>query len=302
MGKKEYISYAQDHLSIWCQSWYLDAVCGDEWDCRFIVKADKIIAVWVFGLRVKWGLKSINFPTFLKYNGIFFWGGVKNEEKDAIGMKLLAELPKSVKMSVEFMPGIEGEVPSVIKALEDRAFAQKERTTYRWELGKGKEVLLKAMDGNYRRMIKKQGKAFELRSETREEAMEMYDFHTKWVGDLRDHGVTREEYARVIDAFYEHESGEVVSLYKEGVKIASVLLMRDDKTVYYLLAVNNKDYNKIYPSVLMSDKISSYVSERGVKRIDFLGSDIESISRVWRKLGAEKYSYIFMNKNFQLPF
>ena len=63
-----------------------------------------------------------------------------------------------------------------------------------------------------------------------------------------------------------------------------------------------KDYNKIYPSVLMADAVMSYVSEKGVLRVDFLGSDIEAISRVWRKLGAKKLHYIYMNKSIKFPF
>ncbi len=302
LGKADYIKFKQDHLPVWCNAWYLDAVCGDAWDCRFVVNEGKILAVWVYGERIKWGLRSINFPTFLKYNGLFFDEEVKIEQRDEMGLKLLMELPRRVKMSVEFMSGVEHEVPSVMSALEARAFAQKERTTYIWEIGRGREELLKGMDGNYRRMINKQKDGCELRSETRTGAMELYEFHREWVGDLREYGVSQKEYERLIGVLYDRGTGEVMSLYKEEAKIASVLLLRDGKTVYYLLAVNNKDYNKIYPSVLMADAVMSYVSEKGVLRVDFLGSDIEAISRVWRKLGAKKLHYIYMNKSIKFPF
>ena len=106
----------------------------------------------------------------------------------------------------------------------------------------------------------------------------------------------------MLDVLYERESGEVLSIYRGEEKIASVLLLRDVDVAYYLLAVNNKEYKKIYPAVLMAEKVRGYASEKGVRRVDFLGSDIESISRVWRKLGAEKHEYLFMNKSFKLPF
>ncbi len=300
--RQSYKKSKHNHLPVWCQVWYLDAVCGAGWDCRFMEKDGVVQAVWVFGEKMKWGLRSINFPTFLKYNGLFFGSGVMSEEKDEIGVKLMEALPRSVKMSVEFMPGIAAEVPSVVSSLEERAYAQKWRTTYVWEIGAERETLWRGMDGNYRRMINKQLDDCVLRIESKDKAMEMYDFHTEWVGDLREHGVKKEDFNRVLDVLYERESGEVLSIYRGEEKIASVLLLRDVDVAYYLLAVNNKEYKKIYPAVLMAEKVRGYASEKGVRRVDFLGSDIESISRVWRKLGAEKHEYLFMNKSFKLPF
>ncbi len=302
IAKDTYKTLSQNHLPIWCQDWYLDAVCGDAWDCRAKVKSEQVLAVWVFGYRQRWGLRSINFPTFLKYNGVFFAETLTDAEAESYAMECVKELPRTVRMSIEFIPGIQGRIPGVIELFRKRAFAQKERTTYIWDVRPIHEELIQKMDGNYRRMIAKRREECRLQYEDRMSARELWDFHGEWVGDLREHGVKKGDFLKLVDALYDRDAGEVISLYKGEDRVSSVLLLRDKEVVYYLLSVNNKTFNKLYPSVLMAERVAAYASEKGVQYIDFLGSDIDSISRVWRKLGATKHSYLFMNKSFKLPF
>ncbi len=301
-SKDSYLLCDSDQLPIWCQAWYLQAVCGDRWDCRFIEKGGNVEAIWVFGLTKKMGFKSINFPTFLKYNGLFYAEEVKEDRYELLGMELMKSLPHRVKMSVEYTPGMHEKIGKVIQEFKDRAFAQKLRQTYVWDLRLGAKALLQGMDGNYRRMINKQKDVVDLVAASKKEAEELYDFHKDWVDDLGNHGVTRVRYIELIEALYDRHAGEVLNVRIEGKKIASVCVLYDKKKAYYLLAVNNKEYKKVYPAVLMAYEVAKYISEKGIEELDFLGSDLESISRVWRKLGAKKAEYLYMNKSHILPF
>lgn len=292
--KKTYESRDVSAFPIWCQPWYLKAICADRWNVRYIFEEEEVKAVWVYGERVVLGIRSINFPTFLKYNGLFF----PADQVDVDKMKLLLDsLPSRVKMTTSFQLGLHERIPELSAWFKDRAFAQKLRHTYVWDVGRGKEELLRGMEGNYRRMINKHIDSCDFSMVSLEKAAELYGFHREWVGDLANHGIKEEQFKNTLKALYEHKAGGVFELIKDGVKIASAMVSFDKGKGFYLLAVNNKEYNKIYPGVLMAYQLACYAFDHGIKELDFLGSDIESIARVWRKLGAEQDQYLYVSKS-----
>lgn len=301
-GKQLYRKHKTEGFPLWCQAHYLDAVAGSQWDCRFVVEDDEVVAVWVYGQTSKMGLRSMNFPTFLKYNGPFFLDKLERDRYDDIGKGLFDSMPYFVKMSMEFQPEIHDKLPLLVESMRSKSFSQLLRHTYVWEIKDTQEELSSRMDGNYRRMINKHKESLVLQPASVEEARNLYDFHSKWVDDLVNHGVSRERFNAVIKSVYENKTGQVIDLEYEGRKISSVLIIYDRSQAYYLLSVNNKEYKKIYPAVLMANELAGYLSIQGIRSIDFLGSDIEAIGRVWRKIGAKKKDYLFINKKFNLPF
>ena len=302
LGKELYREYNTEGFPLWCQPHYLDAVADSRWDCRCLVENDEVVAVWVYGYTSKLGLRSINFPTFLKYNGPFFLDKIEEGRCDDLARELFDSMPYFVKMSMEFQPEIHDKLPLLVAKMHSKSFSQLVRQTYVWNINDSRDELLSRMDGNYRRMINKHQASLILHTVSEERAQDLYDFHAKWVDDLANHGLERDRFSAVIKSLYENNTGRVVELECEGTKISSVLIIYDRRQAYYLLSVNNKEYKKLYPAVLMANELAGYLSTQGIRSIDFLGSDIESISRVWRKIGAKRKEYLFMNKKFNLPF
>jgi hypothetical protein len=60
------------NIPLFMQAWWMDAVCGDEkWDVLIFEKDKKIIAVWVYHFRTKFGVKVIIQPQLTQHCGIW---------------------------------------------------------------------------------------------------------------------------------------------------------------------------------------------------------------------------------------
>ena len=61
-----------------------------------------------------------------------------------------------------------------------------------------------------------------------------------------------------------------------------------------MLAGNNTALKKIYPGVQMAYYTAKYlIQHTNVSQLDFVGSDIDSIARIWRKIGAKLVTYSY---------
>jgi len=112
------------------------------------------------------------------------------------------------------------------------------------------------------------------------------------MGALSMHGIKSSQLIALIERLEREKRGKLICLYYEEELLGASLVCWDMRTAYYLFAGNNKKFNKLYPGVQTAWMTMKYLKEHTkVKRLDFLGSSIPSIAKIWSKLGAEKNHY-----------
>jgi len=61
----------ENSIPLFCQDWWMDAVCLDEWDVLLVEEKGQIVAALPYHLRKKLGFRCIVQPQLTQYNGIW---------------------------------------------------------------------------------------------------------------------------------------------------------------------------------------------------------------------------------------
>ena len=290
----------QNDLPIFLEDWYLDIACSDgQWSCTYYEEDGVVLALYFYFLKQKWGLKYMTMPTMVKYMGPVFAAHVSEHEKGAITQSMESKLPTSSAFVQQWMP-------NTFQLLLDPKIniSYISRDTFIWNC-LDNEDLLAEMDGNYRRAIKKYNTTLlgESPKSLEDKKDQFITLLESGMGSLKTHGIAKEQLIKLIDALEVKQKGKLICLYSEQVLLAASLVCWDDNKAYYLFAAGNKAYNKWYPGVQMAWSTMQYLKEHTeVKQLDFLGSSIPSIAKVWSKLGADKKHYPLVSQKSSIAF
>ncbi|HYX06362.1 MAG TPA: hypothetical protein VE912_06470, partial [Bacteroidales bacterium] len=96
-SKEEYIEFCKDNESVrlFCQPWWLDAVCGEEnWDVLLVNENGNILGAWPYQLKKKYGFRYILSPAFTQITGpiITYPDGQSIIKKQSYANKVLDKL------------------------------------------------------------------------------------------------------------------------------------------------------------------------------------------------------------------
>lgn len=275
-----------ENLPVFFEAWYLDAVLGeDKWNFVHEEQGGTCKAIWVYYPKQKLGLKYYPFPTLWRYNGPLILGDV--DEEQIIIERLYKKIPKSNNHKFQSAPKL------VLKPWKTWTF--KERVTYHWQM-MDRTMCLDKMANNYERAILQNAEEITCEYIASDDLriQELYRLMNLSFGPIEDHELYPKEIERVFKAADEKGQAKLLLLKYNNAYIAGCLLIWDKEAGYYLLAGNDRAYNKIYPGLQMGWYAHQFLAEHTeVNYLDFLGSDIPNVARIWKKLGAEKKQYLF---------
>lgn len=284
---------------IW-EDWFLDILCeGGEWKFLEYKENKELLGLWLYWQKKKLGLTYITMPPAVKYMGPVFKPALSQAQKEKAYDYMSLMLPSSSYYVQQFLPEIYS-LKSVISG--DKTV---ERTTFIWDLSPTMDELHQALDGNYRRAIRKYeesgGKLDDenlKQKSTKAEIDAFIEMLVSSMGPLEEHGISEMQLTKLIKAAESRSKGKLLVCRNHVEIIGASFIVWDKKRAYYLFAGNHKDHRKLYPGVLTVWKTALFLKEyTTVKDLDLYGSSIESIAKVWKKIGAIEQDYLLVENH-----
>lgn len=284
---------------IW-EDWFLDILCeGGERKFLEYKENKQLVGLWLYWKKRKLGLIYITMPPAVKYMGPVFKPALSQAQKEKAYDYMCLMLPSSSYYVQQFLPEIDS-LKSVISG--DKTV---ERTTFIWDLSPTMDELHQALDGNNRRAIRKYeesgGKLDDenlKQKSTKAEIDAFIEMLVSSMGPLEEHGISEMQLTKLIKAAESRSKGKLIVCRNHVEIIGASFIVWDKKRAYYLFAGNQKDHRKLYPGVLTVWKTASFLKvHTTVKDLDLYGSSIESIARVWKKIGAKEQSYLLVENH-----
>lgn len=284
---------------IW-EDWFLDVLCeGGVWKLLEYREENELQGIWLYWQKKKLGLTYITMPPAVKYMGPVFKKALSQTQKQKAYDYLSLMLPTSSYFVQQFLP----EIQPLKSAISNDSIV--ERSTHIWDISTSVEELTQDLDGNYRRAIRKYEESEKdekhqglQQKATTAEVDAFIDLLIASMGPLEDHGITNSQLTKLIQSAEARSKGKLIMCRNHGVLIGASFIVWDEKQAYYLFAGNHPDYRKLNPGVLTVWKTAIFLKENTtVTVLDLYGSSIESIAKVWKKIGAKKQAYLLVENH-----
>ncbi|HFB99339.1 MAG TPA: GNAT family N-acetyltransferase [Phaeodactylibacter sp.] len=298
MTKKEtYLAFCEKEkeIPIFSQSWYLDAVCGaSNWDILIVEKGDEIAATMPVFTKKRYGFTFLQMQHLTKYWGAYFPKKFCSPKKQQKLMRaLISELPPFDFFEIAFSPSLTDWLPFfwekfeatvgytfVINLEEDlEKIYQKISANYRNnKIQKARKIVQIISHDNLQEFYTLQRKTFDRQ---KVKIPFSFDFLEKYDESLKANNA-RKMFFAVDDKNQIH---------------SAVYLIWDEFTAYLLMAGDDPNLRSSGAGILLIWHAIEYAKkELQKKKFDFLGSMIETVSKVRRDFGATQVPFFYIKK------
>lgn len=288
---------AHPEIPLFLQYDWMEIVAKPEqWDVALVESTDGIQAFLPYFKKRKLQFEIITVPPLTPYMGpwINYPEGQKEAKRLSYEKKmmeqLIAQLPKTDKFIQYFHPEITNWLPFFWNGFE-----QSTRYTYILDDLTDSDKLFQELQGNIRREIAKAQKSL-----TISECDEVQTLHTLKEKDPKVKGQEINYSASYFNRIYKKLKAKEackswIASGPDGNPIASLLLVWDDNSAYYLAgAVDPDNKNTGAMSLLMWTAIQ--FSSSVTNAFNFEGSMIEPVERFFRSFGAKQTPYFEIRK------
>ncbi len=281
-------------MPLFNKDWWLDIVCGSEnWNVVIETKDNKIVASLTFYTKNKYFFSWIGMPSLTQNMGLYIKYPLKQKytsmlsyEKD-ITMKLINQLPKFDYFAQNLNYNITNVLPFywnnfkhsigytyIIDDFDD--IYNRFRTNIRTDIKKALKLTKIISDDDLKKFYEVNMLTFR-----RQKIKPTYSFE---LIEKIDNECKKKDCRKIL--FAEDKDGNVH---------ASIYLVWDDTSVYYLMSGGNPEYrNSGATSLLIYEGIK--FAEKNNKIFDFEGSMLEPVERFVRSFGAIQTPYIQVQK------
>ncbi|MEM8908546.1 MAG: GNAT family N-acetyltransferase [Bacteroidota bacterium] len=297
-NKAQYRLFCQQHpeLPLFFQDWWLDAVCGEQWDvCIARSKGGPIMAVLPYAINRKWGLQHSRQPLLTPYLGIWFNYPADLKQRIAFENKytyaLLKQLPTFWYYRQNFHPRYHNWL-----VFRWRKFHQTTQYTYLLKNIRHFEAIEKGIRPITRRKIKKARQIVQI--ESNEDAAAFYQINQQTFARKGLHlRYTKAQFLQIDQLLKQRNCRKIIWAKDKDHQIhAAAYLVWDQQTAYYLAGGFNpqfKDSNALF--LVLFEAIRSMSTQ--VDHFDFEGSVVRSIERVFRSFGAQQTPFFTLTKS-----
>jgi hypothetical protein len=288
--------------SLFCASWWLDAVAGDSWRANALEANGTIVAAWPTVVRkTRFGELHGGAPLTPFLGPLFRPSGGSEIRRRANEIKhielLLALIEPCAHIEARCNPSFDYWTP-----LSWHGFTQTTRYTWRLLDLDDVDAVFQGMRENVRREIRKaqkQGITVDAGS-----LADLEEVHRETVarqGLAASARVSREALRRIEDAAAPRGARTILVARDAAGRVqASGYFVYDERYVYYLLGGSHGDYRTSgSPSLLMWRAIE-LAAERGLG-FDFEGSMVRSVERFFRSFGGRPAPYSVVRKTASTP-
>jgi hypothetical protein len=280
---------------VFLKDWWLDVVCGDEWDVAIKMKGDNVAGVWPYHIAKRAGVNILRNAMLTPYMGphVFLPKDLKPQNADRFENEtiesLIKELPQAPVWNLSLMP--DNKQAGIYRRYGLQAEVQQ---TFLINLEQSEEQLQANMNENTRRNIKSK-----ISIENNVAALSLlyqYQQHTlksKQVGQP----YSEADMQQLMDACMEHESTALWTATENNEVMAIVWNVWDEQTCYYFMGAQKPggDSSKAMTALLWHSILEA--RKRGNKIFDLEGSMDAGVERFFRGFGGERSLYLVLKKN-----
>lgn len=283
----------QEHsLPIFFQDWYLDAACGTaNWEVLVIERNSKVVAVFPYFFKRKWGFKYLTMPPFVKFMGPYILPEYRNlKTSHNILEECIQRLPKldCIKQNIHYT--VQNWLP-----FHWNGFQQTTRYSYLLNLEELDTVFTK-INRNMRRNIKKAQALVSV--ERGGDLAQFYEINKK---SFERQGISIPYSLPQLEkhdaALVKRNARELFFAKDEYGQIHSAAyLIWDKRSSYYHLSGDHPELRQSGAGILLVwEAIQFTKKELGLDVFDFEGSMLKPVEQIRRQFGAKQqpYSYIW---------
>lgn len=285
-SKEKYNQFCKKHpVALYQSPWWLNAVCGDNWNVAFYENNGNIIGAFAYPIKKKYSLKLINMPMLTLGLGPV----ITSDNKKTIFDTLIKQLPVFDLFDLYFLPD------KTIELFEWKGFKKKIRHTYYINDISNTEKVFTGLNSSTRQQIRKAVKTITVN--------EGHDVETlyKMVSLTFRRQKKQTPYSlafvkNIYEACVKNNACKIlVAKDKEENIHGACLLAYDKQTAYYVMGGSDPRYKSSAAySLLMWEAIKE--AAKHAKEFNFCGSMIPSIARFFSGFGAVQLSYFHLKK------
>lgn len=275
-NKEKYHQFCKTtHVALYQNDWWLNAVCGDNWDVIF---SDDSNAAFAYPVKKKYGLKLIQMPMLTL--GLGALPTQKTQE-------LIAKIPAFDLLDLYFLSGI--------KTLDVKGFKQNVRHSYRLHDISNTEKVFADFSSSTRQQIRKAEKTVSVSESSDIEIL------YKMISDTFKRQGKKTPYTlayvkNINEACVKNKARKIlIAKDKEGNIHGACFLAWDKQTAYYVMGGSDPRFKSSAAySLLMWEAIKE--ASKHAKEFDFCGSTIPSIAKFFSGFGGEPVPYFHLKK------
>jgi len=280
-------------LPIFFQDWWLDIVCGKDWEVLIYFEDPKVVAVYTYFAKSRYKFNYVTMPVLTKFMGPFFILDVDSRKEQRITTAFVDALPEYFGFAQTLHYQFTNWLPFRWKGYNQTVL-------YSYEIvGIGDlDAVWAGIDADYRNhKITKASQHCVVRT----------DLPTDKLFGILEEPFTRQNmespYSRsiMVDLVSEaYARGCGKSFYSEdadGNILAAAFIIWDSERCYLLLAGERLESRKIGAGILTIWSCIKYASQDlKLEVFDFLGGMSENLERTRRQFGARQKAYFFVEK------
>lgn len=303
-NKEQYCEWAphQEHLPIFMQPWWLDAVCaGKQWDV--LLSHDEhgsIQAAMPYMLTKKFWHTWISTPPMTQHGGAWLSqnGGLIEGTDLAIDIRRISEdiVEQMSALKISFYTQQFPIASKIVTALKALDFRVKQRVTYRIEDLHDLDKVINAFSKSKKVMLQK---SLSLHAERGLTAEEFYSFHSSVMQTKHKELSYTREFLLVLDrkARRNGQAETIAIKNADGNIYAAAFLVWDKHTLYYLIPAIDPLHKNSGASALLVLEALKLAREKGVI-MDFCSQQHRAQDNHYKQFGAQKAEYCLVEKSF----
>ena len=300
--KKLYAKICEEHpVPLFSQSWWMDAVCGeDNWEILILLKEGRIMATMPYYLQESNGRRKSTKAPLTQTNGIWF-----NYPSDKIQTRLdyeemvinetidYIETLDICKYEQQYTYSLNSWLPFYWRGFHDIA-----RYTYVIEDTKDMEAVWNNFTSNVRKNIRKAKRLVKVRTDISTE-----EFYRVNVLSFQRQEIeipyTFELFRNLVEAGKTNQAVRWMAAVDGDERIHAVICLFEDRDTVYLIfgGADPELRNSQAYSLLVYESIV-YASEKG-KKFDFEGSVKKNIEHSFREYGGIPRMYLRIVKEYE---
>ncbi|MEG9296039.1 GNAT family N-acetyltransferase [Mangrovibacillus sp. Mu-81] len=278
-------------IPLFSRSWWLDAVCGDNWDVVLVEKGGQIVASLPYYLEKRKNMTYIMMPKLTQTLGVWMKYPPKQKYVKKLSFerevmkKLIKQLPKFDYFKQNFHHSITNWLPFYWEEFE-----QTTRYTYRIEDLSDLDAVFKYFKDSMRRDIKK---ANELVRVEETEDIELFYSINKLTFERQNINIPYNlDYLKRLDSACKEKNSRKILIAKDndGRIHSALYLVWDENSAYYIMSGSDPELRSsnamsllIWEAIQFSASVSN--------SFDFEGSMIEPIERFFASMGAAQVPF-----------
>jgi hypothetical protein len=292
----------QKDIPIFSTNWWMDAVCGaNNWDVILINKGTELVAALPYYFINKGGRKIVKQPILTQTNGVW----IKYPKNQKYVTKLSYE-KEVINLLIDKLS--ESDISSYNQSYNYRydnwlpfywrGFEEKAKYTYVIENEVDIDQVYANIDSKTKNQIRKAEKILKI-----EDDVDVDTFYKVNSMTFERQGLkipySIDVVKRIYDSCKKRECVKIFSaLDGENNVHASIFIVWDNETAYYIMGGSNPEYRKSDAMSLLIWKGIEFSLTNGLN-FDFEGSMLEPIEKFFRSFGAKQKLYFNLSKEFE---